>query len=96
MVMSKVTPVSFHNLVRSANHSSDNIPTYYRANTRRRLRQLAANAGYRVHKLQSLSASFMYYSFNNELFLLMRALSKWAAAFTTRGQQTLLCVLRKP
>jgi ubiquinone/menaquinone biosynthesis C-methylase UbiE len=51
IVISKFTPTWFHNLVRSALESDDNIPTYYRANTTRRLKSLGGRYGFANKRL---------------------------------------------
>jgi len=95
MVVSKVTPTTFHNLFRSAAGGHDNIPTFYRANTRRKLKDLAAKSGFAVRRLESYPYSYMYYAFNKELFLLMRGVSRLLGRITDRLQLTMICVLEK-
>jgi ubiquinone/menaquinone biosynthesis C-methylase UbiE len=95
MLLSWVTPTLFHNLFRSATGLRENTPTFYRANTKRRLTDLAKSAGLTVRELKAYSNSFMYYSFNKELFLVMRGLSQLVGAVTDRMQQLLLCVMEK-
>lgn len=95
MQISRMTPTWFHNLVRFASGSESNIQTFYRANTRRRLYELAAETGFTVKRIESDSASFMYYAFNKELFLVMRAISRCVAKVTNSMQLTLICLLQK-
>lgn len=95
MALSWATPTLFHNLFRSATGLRENTPTFYRANTKRRLTELAAATGFVVRNVESYSNSFMYYSFNKELFVAMRALSSLASKVTNRMQQLLLCVMEK-
>jgi SAM-dependent methyltransferase len=95
MLLSWATPTVFHNVVRSAIGLRENSSTFYRANTRRRLRELAGKCSFKVRQLESHSNSFMYYSFNKELFLVMRALSTLAGKITDGAQQTLFCMLEK-
>jgi len=95
MALSWVSPMAFHNFCRSARGMGDNTRTFYRANTKRTLRALARDSGFAVRRLESHSYSFMYYTFNKELFLVMRGLSRSVGRVTDRLQQTLLCVLEK-
>ncbi len=95
MLLSWITPMAFHNLSRSARGMGDNTPTFYRANTKRRLRALATSAGFAVRSLDSYSYSYMYYAFNRHLFVVMKGISKLASLITDSMQQTLLCVLEK-
>jgi ubiquinone/menaquinone biosynthesis C-methylase UbiE len=95
MILSWATPTIFHNVFRSATGLRENTPTFYRANTKRRLTELATNTGFAVRQLESYSNSFMYYSFNKELFLLMRSLSRLVGKVTDSMEQILFCVLEK-
>lgn len=95
MMLSWATPVRIHNLLRSVNGQHDNIPTFYRANTRRALTELASQAGFAVRRLESYSYSYMYYAFNKELFLTMKGISRLVRNITDKVQQTLFCVLEK-
>lgn len=95
MMLSWATPTVFHNLFLSATGLGENTPTFYRANTKRRLTELAAASGFTIRRLESCSNSFMYYSFNKELFTAMRTLSYVAGKVTDRMQQLLLCVMEK-
>jgi SAM-dependent methyltransferase len=95
MLVSWATPTLLHNLFFAATGQGNNIPTFYRANTRQKLRQLAASSGFAVRGLESCSSSFAYYSFNKELFLLMRSVSRAVSKVTDRMQQVLLCAMEK-
>lgn len=95
MMLSRVTPASFHNIYRSMTRQHINIPTFYLANTRRKLKELATNSGLTVRRLESRSYSYMYYAFNKELFFVMRSVSRLVSKLTDCMQQTLLCVLEK-
>jgi len=95
MLLSWATPTVFHNLFRSATGLRENTPTFYRANTKRQLTELATASGFAIRNLESYSNSFMYYSFNKELFLAMRAMSAVVGKVTNRMQQVLLCVMEK-
>lgn len=95
MAFSWATPTVVHNVLRSATGLRENTPTFYRANTRRRLTELAASTGFAMRSFESHSNSFMYYSFNKELFFAMRALSTLAGKVTNGMQQLLLCVMEK-
>jgi len=96
MILSWATPVGFHNRFARLSHKADNTPTFYRANTKRRLRELAASAGFVVRHLETYSYSYTYYSFNKELFLTMRGLSRLAGKIIPNLRQTLFCTLQKP
>jgi SAM-dependent methyltransferase len=95
MMLSWATPTVFHNAFRTATGLHENTATYYRANTKRRLTELARASGFTIRRLESHSNSYMYYSFNKELFFAMRGLSKLVGKFTERVQQILFCVLEK-
>jgi SAM-dependent methyltransferase len=95
MLLSRATPTVFHNFFLSATGLGENIPTFYRANTKRKLTELATGTGFAVRRLESYSNSYMYYSFNKELFLTMRALSKLVGMTTDGLQQLLLCLMQK-
>jgi len=95
MMLSRATPTVFHNFSRRLTGESENIPTFYRANTKGKLAELATSCGFAVRRWKTYSYSYMYYSFNKELFLVMRGLSKLADKFTDRMHQTLLCVMER-
>jgi len=95
MIISKLTPTSLHNLWRSSTGRTDNTPTFYRANTRKRLSDLAVENGFVIRRLESHSYSYMYYAFNKQLFLLMRVISRIVGKITDRVQLTIICVLEK-
>lgn len=94
MMVSRMTPTAVHNFLRSAT-GGDNIPTFYRANTTTKLRELAAKSGFSVRRIESYSYSFMYYIFNKELFHVMRFLSKLMGKVTKGTHLMLCCVLEK-
>ena len=95
MMISWLTPTVFHNVFRSKSGMRENIPTFYRANTGHTLSRLAAKTGFAVRRLERWPYSFMYYAFNRELFLIMRALSRLVRQITDRMEQMLFCVLQK-
>lgn len=95
MMIAWATPLSFHNTFLSKGFGKENTRTFYRANTKGRLADLAAKSGFAVQTLETRSGSFLYYGFNRELFLVMRALSRMMSKVTRSMQQTLLCVLQK-
>jgi SAM-dependent methyltransferase len=96
MMLSWATPVTFHNRIAHLNHLRDNTRTFYRANTKRRLAELASDAGLVVRRMETYSYSYMYYAFNKELFLTMRGISRLAGKCAPNLRQTLLCTLQKP
>lgn len=95
MIISWVTPTTFHNIIRLATGQNENTPTFYRANTERRLGQLAEKAGFAVRRLDTYSYSYMYYAFNKSIFHAMRSVSKWFNTKTRVAQQTLICAMEK-
>jgi hypothetical protein len=95
MLISRATPTSLHNLFLSKAGFNENIPTFYRANTLKKLAKLGEQAGFRIRNLETHSGSYLYYCFNKELFLLMRGISRMFSKATTGMQQTLMCVLEK-
>jgi ubiquinone/menaquinone biosynthesis C-methylase UbiE len=95
MLLSWATPTAFHNFFLSRTSGKKNTPTYYRANTRRQLERLAAETGFAINRIECYPSSFMYFVFNKELFVTMRAVSKLVGKITDRAQQTLVCVLQK-
>ena len=95
MVISRLTPTAFHNLIRSAGGEHDNIPTFYRANTKRRLSRLAERHGFVVTRMECYPYSFMYYSFNRQLFRMMKGISQLVRKITNNVQLKLICVMQK-
>jgi ubiquinone/menaquinone biosynthesis C-methylase UbiE len=95
MLVSKMTPLAFHNFMRSANEGHDNIPTFYRANTRGRLSKLAKKHGFSVTHIECWPESYMYYSFNKNMFFTMRKISHLVQKVANNVQLTLMCVLQK-
>jgi len=95
MMLSRATPTAVHNFLRTTTGLRENTPTFYRANTKRRLAELAAKTAFVIRRLDSLSNSYMYYSFNKELFFTMQTLSRLAGKVTDRVQQILFCVMEK-
>jgi ubiquinone/menaquinone biosynthesis C-methylase UbiE len=95
MAISWLTPTVLHNLFLTKTGMRENIPTFYRANTRRALSRLAKVSGFTVRRLEHRPYSFMYYAFNRELFLLMRTASRIVHKFTDRLGLVTLCVLEK-
>ncbi|HXP87600.1 MAG TPA: methyltransferase domain-containing protein [Bryobacteraceae bacterium] len=95
MLISWATPTALHNAFLTATGFGENTPTFYRANTRRKLVELAANTGFKVRNLESRSGSYVYFAFNKELFLIMRSLSRLVSKATSATQLLLMCVLEK-
>jgi SAM-dependent methyltransferase len=95
MILSRATSASLHNAFRSATGQHENTPTFYRANTKRKLTKLAKNSGFIVRRLESRSYSYMYYAFNKELFHFMRNVSRLVGKMTGFMEQSLFCVLEK-
>lgn len=95
MLLSWATPTVLHNIFRGVTGVGENSPTFYRANTRKKLERLARNTAFVVRRMEFQSYSYMYYSFNKELFLMMRTLSETMGALTQKTQQTLLCLMQK-
>jgi ubiquinone/menaquinone biosynthesis C-methylase UbiE len=95
MLISKMTPLAFHNFIRSAAEADDNIPTFYRANTRGQLSKLAKKHGLSVTHVECWPESYMYYSFNKNMFFIMRKISNVVQKVTNNVQLALMCVLHK-
>ena len=95
MLIAWLTPTWFHNLFRSSTGMGENIPTFYRANTKKRLAALASEHGFAVRALECYPYSFMYYSFSGPLFWMMKAVSSAVGRFSDRVQLMLLCVIVK-
>jgi SAM-dependent methyltransferase len=95
MLFSYATPTFVHNMFRSMSGYRDNIPTFYRANTKKKLTELANQCGFEVNHLETYSYSYMYYAFNKEVFHAMRGVSRMMGKVSNNLQQTLFCVLRK-
>jgi len=95
MLVSRVTPVAFPNVLRSANDHTDSTPTFCRANTRHRLMALAGDAGLNAKRLETYSCLYMCYIFNKEIFLMMRGLSRLFGKLSTGMCQTLVGVLER-
>jgi SAM-dependent methyltransferase len=95
MLVSWATPTFLHNLFLKWTGWTENTPTFYRANTRRRLAELARTSGFKVRHLESQSSSYIYYSFNKPIFYFMRLLSRLSGRLTNSPQQLLLCVFEK-
>jgi SAM-dependent methyltransferase len=95
MVVSWLTPTALHNAFLTSSGMRENIPTFYRANTTQTLNRLAAKTGFTVRHLERRPYSFMYYAFNRELFLLMKALSGLVGKITDRMGLMIFCVLQK-
>jgi len=95
MVISRLTPTAFHNLIRSAAGTDDNIPTFYRANTKRRLSRLGERHGFLVTRMECYPYSFLYYSFNRQLFRMMKGISQLVRKITNNVQLKIICVMQK-
>lgn len=95
MIVSSVTPTAFHNFYRISAGGGGNTPTFYRANTKSKLRKLATGFSFAIHTMETSSYSYMYYAFNRPLFFAMRGLSHLMACLIPQAQQTLLCLMQK-
>jgi len=95
MMISWATPTFVHNAFLRATGFGDNTPTFYRANTRGKLAELAGQAGFKVRSMESRSGSYMYFAFNKEIFLTMRGISRLVSKATSATQLLLMCVLEK-
>jgi SAM-dependent methyltransferase len=75
----------------------DVFPVYYRSNTRRQIRSLAANAGFEVSEFQYLGQYPSYLAFNRPLFWLGCVYGKAIAKLPGLGCLLgwILCVLEK-
>lgn len=100
-IVSRLTPHSFHQwLVPKVvgNEEEDVFPTYYRANTRGRLRQLAAGAGLEVASLGTFCQYPVYLMFSPLLFRVAVSYEKWIARHESLAglRGWILTVMRKP
>jgi SAM-dependent methyltransferase len=79
-------------------HEEDTFPTYYRANTVRRLRRLAGKAGLERCHLQRLPGMWTFFIFSPLLARLVRKLEHWMSHLPglQRCNTYLLIVWQKP
>jgi len=95
MIFSWAAPTALQELFKSATGLSDNIPTFYRANTERKLKELAGKTAFAVRSLEFRPGSYMYFAFSSAAFFTMRGFSRLVGKVTDRMHQTLLCVMEK-
>lgn len=100
-IVSRFTPHSFHTwLVPKVvgNEEEDVFPTYYRANTRKRLRALAQQTGFEVVHLETFCQYPVYLMFSPLLFRIGVAYEKWITRHESLAglRGWILTVMRKP
>lgn len=100
-IASRLTPHSFHEwLVPKVTGSAeeDVFPTFYRANTRAKLRALAADSGLKVERIETFCQYPVYLMFSPVLFRLGVSYEKLIARHESLAglRGWILTVLRKP
>jgi SAM-dependent methyltransferase len=95
MLISKLTPTFFHNIIRAAGGSHKNTPTFYRANSKKKMIQLASQNNFEIKHMETTPYSFMYYNFNKILFFTMKRLSELMSNVTTQLHLKITCVMKK-
>ena len=100
-IVSRLTPHAFHTwLVPKVvgNEEEDVFPTFYRANTRARLRKLATASGLEVVRLETFCQYPVYLTFSPLLFRVAITYEKWIARHESLAglRGWILTVLRKP
>jgi len=96
MILSKLTPTSFHNKIRLATGVHENYATFYRANTKWKIAKLASRSGLRIKHIKFTPYSFMYYSFHKHLFFFMMSLAKFISKFSSQFHLRITCLMQKP
>lgn len=94
-LVSRFTPLHWHNVIRRKCHMHDNIPSYYRANTRARLKRLALQNNLVVKYCFCVPNSFLYYRFNKYLFFIMMIISNFLSRFTSKFHLKMICLMQK-
>jgi SAM-dependent methyltransferase len=100
-IVSRLTPHSFHTwLVPKVvgNEEEDVFPTFYRANTRGKLRKIATAAGLELVSVETFCQYPVYLMFSPLLFRLGVAYEKWIAKHESLAglRGWILTVMRKP
>lgn len=99
-IVSRLTPHSFHTWLVPrvvGNEEEDVFPTFYRANTRKKLQQLADNSGLEVVSIQLFCQYPVYLMFSPLLFRVGVAYEKWITRHESLAglRGWILTVLRK-
>lgn len=95
MLISKFTPTWFHNSIRTAGGGHENTDTFYRANSKRRLKQLALRNKFIIQYIEITPYSFMYYKFNKVLFFRMKKISELISHITHALHLKITCLMKK-
>jgi len=95
MLISRFTPTFFHNIIRTAGGGYENIKTYYRANTKRKIMRLAYRNNFEIKNINTTSYSFMYYNFNSILFFTMKRLGELMSSVASQFHLKITCVMKK-
>jgi SAM-dependent methyltransferase len=95
MLIAKITPLWFHNCVTRKTGGRQDAPKYYRANTKKRLTQLAVENGFTVKYFSCDPGSFLYYAFNRYLFFGMKKISTMVSRVTSRFHLRMICLMQK-
>ena len=93
MLISKLTPLRFHTFVRGKEH--ENCPTYYRANTKYKIKKLAHQNGLEIKHLSLRPYSYMYYSFSKHLFFAMKKVSTYISKYCSWFNLKIVCLMQK-
>ena len=91
IALSRITTSRFHNFVRG----NENTPTYYRANSVRRIKKICKQNGLQIRHVEILPYSFMYYGFSKLLFRAMKKLSFGIDKVTPVFNLKILCLVQK-
>ncbi|MFN0204996.1 MAG: class I SAM-dependent methyltransferase [Planctomycetota bacterium] len=100
-IVSRFTPHSFHTwLVPKVvgNEEEDVFPTFYRANTRKKLKQIAKDTGLELLQLETFCQYPVYLMFSPLLFRLGVSYEKWITRHESLAglRGWILTVMRKP
>ncbi len=99
--VSRWTPHAFHTWLVPrvvGNEEEDVFPTFYRANTRPRLRELASRSGLEVVSLETFCQYPVYLMFSSILFRIAVSYEKWISRHESLAglRGWILVVMRKP
>lgn len=94
MLISKFTPKILHNWIRRKLQCHENMSTYYRANTKWKIANLAARNGFVINYLDFIPGSFMYYTFNKYLFFIMMKISDWILKLSSQFHLKIMCLMQ--
>ena len=100
MIVSAITPHSFHVAYRRmvwGDEGADNAPTFYRANTPRGIRKLAATTGFVLERLSLLSGAYSYFRMSKVTYIAACILNQLAGIWpVSRARLVIMAVMTKP